>query len=169
MANYSKGRGNSRSNHGSYSGYSFGGWNHGGTSTYGARKSGRTGTTGSTTAYKTVCNNIERKLDSYKTLFQQANGAGGMSRPTPATLNSFCNWVNKGAVIQTCSSAQISRWARTTNKSFNPHNPTPTACKKVLAAKFGRTYIKAVAKGKGGQFMVATTPTINGRTFCFPH
>lgn len=179
MANYQKGRTSSRSQFGSmYGGYSYGpgsSWNHGNSSTRGhgsnSKKTnarGGAGTGAGTTAYKTVCNNIERKLDSLKTLFQQAQGTGGAHRPTPSTINSFCNWVNKGAVIQTCSTAQVNRWARTTNKSFNPSNPSPMACKKVLAAKFGRTCIKAVAKTKTGQFMVATTPTVNGRTFSFP-
>jgi hypothetical protein len=79
----------------------------------------------------------------------------------------MCNWINKGAIVQTCSPTQVARWARTTNKNFNTHNPSPTACKSVLCAKFGKSTIKAVAKGKGG-FIVATTPTKNGRSFCFP-
>ncbi|MBI1825304.1 MAG: hypothetical protein HY287_04930 [Planctomycetes bacterium] len=175
MANYQKGRTHTRSQFGNmYGGYSYGpgsSWNRGNSSNKShTKKNNARGNAGAgTTAYKTVCNNIERKLDSFKTLFQQAQGTGGAHRPTPSTLTSFCNWVNKGAVIQTCSTAQVNRWAQTTNKSFNPSNPSPNACKKVLAAKFGRGCIKAVAKTKTGQFMVATTPTVNGRTFCFPH
>jgi hypothetical protein len=176
MANNNKGRSSSRTQYGNYyGGYSYGpssSWSYGSSSSKShGKKTGRSSAGAgnwSNSAYKTVCNNIERKLDSYKTLFQQAQG-GGTHRPTPSTLNSFCNWVNKGAVIQTCSAAQVWRWARTTNKSFNPSNPSPNACKKVLAAKFGRACIKAVAKTKSGQFMVATTPTVNGRMFSFPH
>lgn len=171
MANYNKGRGQSRSRTtGNYTGFSWGANNWGGSTTNSrgttARRTTKTGAAGST-AYKTVCNNLERKIDSYRTLFQHAQGARG-NCPTPATINSFCNWVNKGAIVQTCTPAQVWRWSRSTNYSFNPSNPSPMTCKKVLAAKFGRTCIKAVAKTKGGQFMVATTPTVNGRTFNFP-
>jgi hypothetical protein len=101
-------------------------------------------------------------------LWNQAKGPASSNSPTPTTLNSFCNWINKGAVIQTCTSAQVARWARSCNKNFNPKNPSPTACKTVLTAKFGKSAIKAVSWTKSGAFMVATTPTVNGRVFNFP-
>ena len=188
MATTYKGRtgSRSRSTHGTYSGYSFGsglgGWGHtgGDNNKSNSRKSNDRknnsrknnkktgGSCTGTSAHRCCCNTFEKKIDSYKTLCDQTRGPATCGRPTPTTLNSFANWINKGAVVQTVSKAQVSRWARTTNKSFNPHNPSPTACKNVLAAKFGRSAIKAVAKTKSGSFMVATTPTINGRSFCFP-
>ena len=179
MATTYKGRSGarSRSTYGSYSGLSFGsglgGWGGmGGNDNRksNSRKSHRStggGNTGAS-AYRCCCNTFEKKIDSYRTLCDQTRGPASAGRPSPTTLNSFANWINKGAVVQTVSKAQVSRWARTTNKSFNPHNPSPTACKNVLTAKFGRSAIKAVAKTKTGSFMVATTPTINGRSFCFP-
>ena len=166
----------SRPNYGTYSGYSFGsglgGWGHTGGSykKSNSRKNNKRSGHGSsgTSAYKSCCTTFEKKISSYKTLCDQTRGPAGAGRPTPTTLNSFANWINKGAIVQTVSKAQVSRWARATHKNFNPHNPSPTACKNVLAAKFGRSAIKAVAKTKSGSFMVATTPTINGRSFCFP-
>jgi hypothetical protein len=119
-----------------------------------------------TGGYKTVCNQLQNKINSFKTLINQTKGTPS-KLPSPSTLNNMCNWINKGAIVQTCSPTQVARWARTTNKNFNTHNPSPTACKSVLCAKFGKSTIKAVAKGKGG-FIVATTPTKNGRSFCFP-
>lgn len=170
-----KGRGNkTRSTYGSWAGFSFGGSpstygsNYSSGSRYGKTTSKKSGTTGST-AYKSCCNAFERKIQSYKTLCAQAQKtSGNYNRPTPGTLNTFANWINKGAVIQTCSPAQVARWARTTNKNFNPRNPSPTACKSILTSKFGRSTIKAVCRCSNGTFMVATTPTVNGRNFCFP-
>ena len=178
MATTYKGRtgSRSRSTHGTYSGFSFGsglgGWGHTGGSNNksNSRKNNKRtgGSSTGTSAYKSCCTTFEKKISSYKTLCDQTRGPASAGRPSPTTLNSFANWINKGAVVQTVSKAQVSRWARTTNKSFNPHNPSPTACKSVLAAQFGRSAIKAVAKTKTGSFMVATPPTINGRSFCFP-
>jgi len=175
---FGRGRGTSRqrSTYGAYSGFSFGpgsnpwGGSDGGNSRRtGGRKASKGAGTGNTSAYKNCSAAFEKKIDSFKTLYAQTCGPAGQGRPTPTTLNSFANWINKGAIIQTCSPAQISRWARATRKNFNSRNPSPTACKSVLCAKFGRSAIKAVARTKTGTFMVATTPTLNGRSFCFPH
>ena len=73
-----------------------------------ARKSGGTIATGS--AYKSCCNTFERKIQSYKTLCAQATGTtGAYNRPSPSTLNTFANWINKGAIVQTCSPQQVAR------------------------------------------------------------
>ena len=167
----------SRSTYGGISSYLFGsggsnfgrfGATSGSKNSYGRKVGKKHGSTGGSTAYRSCCNTFERKIDSFKTLCEQTRGTGNYGKPSPTTLNSFANWINKGAVVQTCSPTQVSRWARSANKNFNPRNPTPTACKTVLAAKFGRSAIKAVCRTKSGQFMVATTPTVNGRSFCFP-
>lgn len=174
MATSTKGRSNrTRPTYGTWAGFSFGtpsGYSS--SNSYGKRygkSSKSTGSSAGTSAYKSCCNTFERKIESYKTLCAQAQSTtGAYTRPTPGTLNTFANWINKGAVVQTCSPAQVARWARAANKSFNPQNPSPTACKNVLTKKFGRSAIKAVARCKNGTFMVATTPTVNGRIFNFP-
>lgn len=170
-----KGRGHkTRSTYGSWSGFSFGSPSSYGTYSaskkYGKTHARKSSTTSAGTgAYKSCCNTFERKIQSYKTLCNQAQStSGNYNRPTPGTLNTFANWINKGAIIQTCSPAQVARWARNTNKNFNKNNPTPTACKTILTSKFGRSTIKAVCRCANGTFMVATTPTVNGRTFNFP-
>lgn len=172
MATTYKGRNGSR---GTYSGFSWGsglgGWGQtGGFKRSSGRKNHRRsgGAVAGSSAYRCCCTTFEKKISSYKTLCDQTRGPASAGRPTPTTLNSFANWINKGAIVQTVSKAQVSRWARTTRKNFNPHNPSPAACKNVLAAKFGRSAIKAVARTKSGAFMVATSPTVNGRSFCFP-
>ena len=161
MATTYKGRtgSGSKSNFGTYSGYTYGtglgGWGHTGgnfkKSNNNRKNNKRTGHSGTgSSAYKSCCTTFEKKISSYKTLCDQTRGPAGAGRPTPTTLNSFANWINKGAIVQTVSKAQVSRWARTTNKNFNTHNPSPSACKTVLAAKFGRSAIKCVARTKSG-------------------
>ncbi len=130
-------------------------------------KSG-TSTTNVPTGYKSCSGTFANKIQSFKTLFNQTKGTAKHARPTPTTLNSFANWINKGAVVQTCTSAQVARWAKNTNKNFNTRSATPTACKTVLCAKFGKSTIKAVCKSKTGSFLVATAPVMKGRTFNFP-
>lgn len=167
------------SNFGNRAGYRSAGGNFG--YAFGARSAtrgtvGRTGcstrtagTTGTVPApYRTVCNTFENKIASFKTLVNQTQGPAKFGRPTPATLTSFANWVNKGAIVQTCTPAQVARWARSTNCTFNPRTASPSTCRTVLTAKFGKSAIKAVARTKNGQFMVCTSPTCNGRSFCFP-
>lgn len=118
--------------------------------------------------YKGVAQTFQGKINSFKTLCNQTKGAARYTRPTPTELNSFANWINKGAVIQNVSCAQIAKWAHSANKNFNTRNPTVAACKNVLAGKFGKPTIKAVCRNKSGGFMVATSATQKGRPFCFP-
>jgi hypothetical protein len=142
---------------------------YGKTSSSRARKSGSQGASYSASQYRTVSNTLAKRIDSYKTLMTQTQaGSGKFGRPSPSTLNSFANWVNKGAVVQMISSAQISRWARAQGLRFNAQSPSTAACKNVLCHKFSRSLIKAVAMTKNGQFMVATSATYNGRPFAFP-
>ena len=119
-------------------------------------------------AWKSCSDSFINKMNSYKMLYNQTKGPAKHQRPSPTTLNTFANWIGKGAVIQTVSAAQVNRWAKTARKNFNTRTPTPNACKSVLCAKFGKTTIKAVARSKSGSFMVATAPTVKGKCFCFP-
>lgn len=155
-------------------------WNSDGSydSGWGKGTSGKRSTCGTTTcgtspqgtpaAYKSYCRTFENKINSFKTLFNQTKGTAKYQRPTPAMLNTFANWINKGAVVQTVSCAQVARWAKMANKNFTTKTATPTNCKTVLCAKFGKPTIKAVCRTKTGSFMVATSPMWKGRSFCFP-
>lgn len=141
------------------------------TSTRGGTR-GRSGKSGGTTSvprtYKNVNQSFQGKINSFKTLYQQTTGSARFPRPSTSTLNTFANWINKGAVIQTCTSAQLARWARANNVTWNSSNPTTSACKNVLTKKFGKSPIKACARTKSGSFMVATSPTWKGKSFKFP-
>lgn len=143
------------------------GW--GGSSTNKRTKAKRTASSaGGSTGYKSVCSTLEKKINSYRVIVGQTKGAAGrFPRPTPATLNSFANWVNKGAIIQTVSPTQVARWSKSTKFNFNTKNPSPTTCKNVLCAKYGKSAIKAVCRTANGSFLVATAPTVKGRAFHF--
>jgi len=144
-----------------------GGWGTTSKSSHGKTK--RTGTsTGTASGYKSCQTTFANKVQSFKVLVNQTTGPAKGGRPSTSTLNSFANWINKGAVIQTCTKAQVSRWAKSKNKSFNSRTASPATCKNVLAAKFGKSTIKAVACTKSGSFLVVTSPTCNGKKFCFP-
>ncbi|MBU0719429.1 MAG: hypothetical protein KJ749_14370 [Planctomycetes bacterium] len=145
-------------------------WNKG---TTGGKRTTGTGTYKGTTMnvppkYKGVYDCFNWKISSYRTLWNQARGPAKYTRPTPATLNTFATWVDKGAMIQVCSRNQLAKWARTTKVNYNPQSATTTTCRNVLNKKFGRNTIKAVARTKTGSYMVATTPTWKGKPFQFP-
>ncbi len=124
---------------------------------------------GTASGYKSCNTSFQNKVQSFKMLMNQTTGSSAKwGRPTPTTLNSFANWINKGAIVQTCTPAQVSRWAKLKNKSFNSRTASPMSCKTVLCAKFGKSTIKAVARTKSGSFMVVTSPTCKGKKFCFP-
>lgn len=130
------------------------------------RSSSRAGrsTAASGTGYRQLQNQLQQKINSYRVLYTQTQGAGASHRPAPGTLNSFANWINKGAVIHTVSPAQLSRWSDSSRPCHSP-----TVAKTVLCRRFGRSPIKAVCKSKTGSFIVATAPTLRGRSFSFPN
>jgi hypothetical protein len=175
MATTWRGRGysNSRPTYGGYSSYSagsaYGKWGKN-TASKGSYAVGKKpgSHANQPAAYKGLSHSLTWKINSFKTLFGQIQGPARFGRPTPAILNTFAKWVDKGAIIQTVSPTQISRWARNNDVNFSSRNPSVSACKNVLSAKFGRSLIKAVAKGKNGYFLVATAPIRQGRPFCFP-
>ena len=70
-------------------------------------------------------------------------------------LNSMSRWIEKGAVVQKISAAQVRRMGKTTQ----PIKSSATA-KNVLCRKFGKNSIKAVAPAKSGAFLVACTPSV---------
>ncbi len=117
------------------------------------------------TTYASVRSNLQNKANYFKTLANQTTGSKTSQRPSPTQLNSFSKWIDKGAVLQSVSNTQLSRWAGKTakNKSWSV-----ASAKSTLAKQFGKTSIKAVAYNKTGGFIVATSPTRNGKSFRFP-
>jgi len=143
-----------------FGGYSDMTWNRTGTgSTRTVRTTAsRTGAAG----YRTIGNTLEQKINSFKTLYAQTTGPSTVNRPSPSTLNSFANWVNKGAVVYRVAPTQVARWSNT-----NRRVSSATTAKTVLCQKFGKSAIKAVTCDKSGGFLVATNPTFNAKMYNF--
>ncbi|GJM25271.1 MAG: hypothetical protein DHS20C16_16860 [Phycisphaerae bacterium] len=122
------------------------------------------------TTYASVRANFQKKASFFKTLANQTTGSKTSHRPTPSQLNSFSKWVEKGAVIQSVSNTQLNRWAGAASKSktSKSKNWSVASAKSTLAKQFGKGSIKAVAYNKTGGFIVATSPTRNGKSFRFP-
>lgn len=113
--------------------------------------------------YSSIYNNFSQKLQSIKTLCNQATGPAKGKRPSPTTLTTFANWLNKGCNVCTLSNTQVQKWAYATGQNFSPNSITNA--KNVLWTKFGKNAIKAVTCDKNGGFLVACAPTVNGRPF----
>ncbi|NOX59700.1 MAG: hypothetical protein GXP29_12710 [Planctomycetes bacterium] len=116
------------------------------------------------TTYASVRTTFQNKANFFKTLANQTMGSTSSKRPSPAQLNSFSKWIDKGAILQNVSNTQLNRWAGATSKS---KNWSTASAKTMLSKQFGKTSIKAVAFSKTGGFIVATSPTRNGRNFRF--
>jgi len=164
MANYygSRNRGTGRSTGTTAS--SRGNW--GKTGSYGSfsYSGGRQQTTGRGTTgsgYNQLGTSFACKAQSYRTLWQQTKA--GANRPSPTTLKTFDNWVNKGAVVFCITNSQINRCCGT-NQSYKSN----AAVKSALCKCFGKSTIKAVCSAKGGGYMVAANPTWKGNPFKFP-
>ena len=113
--------------------------------------------------YPDVRNNLQNKVNSYRTLMAQTTSTGSKQRPSPTQINSFAKWIEKGAVIHNVTNTQLNRWA---GKS---RNWTVGSTKTTLCSKYGRNMIKAVAPNKTGGWLVATNPTYKGKTFKFSY
>ncbi len=154
----------------SASGWSGGG-NYGKNYTSGTNKgktasckvSGYARTTGIARGYNQVCCTFESRYKYYRMLWDQTRGACRGTRPTPATLKSFANWVNKGANIWKVTNTQINKWCNT-KQTFK----TCASAKTALCNKFGKTAIKAITYDKSGGYLVVTPPNYHGKPFKFP-
>jgi len=113
--------------------------------------------------YRQVFNTFGNKINGYRMLTTQMTGPASVKRPTAATLNSFAKWIEKGAIVNKITPAQISRWTHT-NRKFS----SAASAKNALCNKWGKTVIKAVVCDKAGNFLVATNPTFKGKSFKFP-
>lgn len=130
-----------------------------GKSTGGASGKGTTCARG----YGNINSTFETKVKCFRMLCDQTRGPAKGTRPSPAHLKTFANWVNKGANICKVTNTQLNKWCKT-NQSIK----STTSAKNVLCKKFGKSTIKAVAPCKSGGFIVATAATVRGKSFNFP-
>ncbi len=116
--------------------------------------------------YANFYQQYQQKLQSFKTLYSQTTGAAKFDRPSPTTLKTFTNWINKGANVYTISQTQLNKWAGTARNKYDWTKPTQA--RNFLNQKFGKGAIKAFARTKNGAYMVACPTTFRGKTFNFP-
>ncbi len=137
---------------------------------YGTNKNNRTNNRNMTTRtfscatyspskYKTYQKNLQAKIGSYRTIWQQFNGTGKVVAFSPTSANKWIKYVDQGAYVYKFSNQQFSKFF---GKNWN--NPTPTAALRFLKQKYGQG-IKAVTKGKNNTWLVAATPKVNARPF----
>ncbi len=131
---------------------------------YGYKTTGGQSYAGVAKGYNQVCCTFENRFKYYRMLWEQTRGTCKGDRPSPATLKTFANWINKGANIYKVTNAQINKWCHT-QQTFK----TCTSAKTALCNKFGKATIKAIAPCKTGGFLVATAPTWHGKPFKFPY
>jgi len=137
--------------------------NTGQQTSYGYASAGRTKSHPVPRGYSQINNTFACKVQSFRTLWDQTKGAVSKTRPTPTTLKSFANWINKGANVWHVSNTQVNKWCKTSQKFT-----TNVSVKTALCNKFGKSTIKAVCCAKSGGYIVATAPTYKGKSFNFP-
>ena len=75
-------------------------------STVGAHSKG----TSCARGYGNINNVFESKVKCFRMLCDQTRGTAKGTRPTPAHLKTFANWVNKGANIYKVTNTQMNKW-----------------------------------------------------------
>ena len=136
-------------------------------STWGSGKGKTTGytkTTGAARGYNQIYDTFETRYRSYRMLWDQTRGTCKGNRPSPATLKTFANWINKGANVWKVTNTQINKWCHT-KQTFKSCATAKTA----LCGKFGKGTIKAITWNKTGGYLVATAPIYQGKPFKFPY
>jgi hypothetical protein len=124
-------------------------------------------TTTLATGYSNVYTQYQQKIANYRVLCNQMRGPAKTTRPSKSTLNTFANWIDKGANVYTITPAQLNRWAGKNHKYYNKWN-TIMACKNFLTYKWGKNTIKAITWTKSGSYLIACAPTYKGKPFCLP-
>lgn len=114
-------------------------------------------------AYKRAKDECERRIGSYRTIYQQFTGAGMKTTFSPTNAAKWLKFVNNGYCIY--------KWS---NKDFCKYfgnqwqNASPTTCYRWMRQKYG-SGIKAVTRGKANSWLVATTPNVTARPFSNYH
>jgi hypothetical protein len=145
----------SRKNYDAYGNYDNYGW-AGGTA---SRTCAAAGTfTCNSPRYKTVRNECQCRIGSYRNVYTQFTGAG-MTTWSPTVANRWMRYANNGWQVFKFTNAEFSRHFGTEYANFST-----TVARRQLAHKFGAC-VKDVTKGKGNCWLVATTRTPAARPF----
>jgi len=113
----------------------------------------------SSTKFSSCRETITAKIGSLRAINQQFTGAGKVTAFSPTNAGKWINMVNDGANVYTFSNSDFCR-----NFGRQLNTATPTFAFRWLKNKFG-TGIKAVTRGKSGNWLVCATPRVSGRAF----
>ncbi len=109
----------------------------------------------SPTKFNTQKKSVTAKIASFRTISQQFTGAGKVTAFSPSAANKWIGLVNNGANVYKFNGQQFNRYF---GKFFsnNVNAVSPSIAFKTLKKEFGAG-IKAVTRGKGNNWLVAST------------
>lgn len=113
----------------------------------------------SPTKFNTICDEIQQKIGSYKTIYSQCQGSGKVTAFSPTTVNKWIKFVNNGICVYKFDNSMFSRCF---GSQYN--NCTPMTATRMMQRKYGAG-IKAVTRGKGNCWLVAASSSITARPF----
>lgn len=130
-----------------------------------ASQTRNTTTTTSKTAWNpskfgSVRQDLQCRIGSYQNIYSQVSGQKNVTTFSPTTATRWTNMVNKGARVYKFNTQQIKTGF---GNQWTP-DLSPNTAARFLRQKYGNG-IKAVAKGRGNTWLVATTTTINKGPF----
>ncbi|MGD8451893.1 MAG: hypothetical protein PVJ57_08745 [Phycisphaerae bacterium] len=111
------------------------------------------------TAFNQPRQECQWRMGSYRNVYSQFTGATKQTPFSPTQANKWLRYANNGYRIY-----------KFTNKDFTRHfgnqwtNTTPTTCQRWMKQKYG-SGIKAVTRGRGNTWLIATTGNVNARPF----
>ncbi len=125
----------------------------------------RTGTRKVTTftknspAFKSVRTECQWRMGSYRSVYTQFAGGGQRTTFSPTNANKWLRYVNSGY--------RVYKWTPKDFYRYFGHQwqqETPTACYRWMRRKYG-TCIKAITRGTGNCWLVATGQNVSGYPF----
>lgn len=124
------------------------------------RVAGRAGGSARRGNYAAVRKQLSAKVSSYRLLLGQLQGRSGAGAPGTTTVNRLANLVARGANVYTVSHATVARLAGGKKNAVRSVSKVLRA----LRSRYG-TAIKAVAAGKGSNWLIAAMTRVGGKPF----
>ncbi len=115
--------------------------------------------TKSSAAFRNVRGEYEWRMQSYRTVYTQFTGAGQKTPFSPTNANRWLRYINQGYRVYNWTNREFCRFF-----GAQWQTGSPTACFRYMRQRFGST-VKAVARGKGNCWLVATSQHVNGQPF----
>ncbi|MBN2448663.1 MAG: hypothetical protein JXO22_18195 [Phycisphaerae bacterium] len=115
----------------------------------------------SPTQYGNVRDDIQWRIGSYRNIYSQVTGPSKITTFSPKKATQWANYVNSGCKVYKFNAPQMTRYF---GSAWN-NTQSATAVTRYLRHKYGTKNIKAVARGRGTTWLVATTGNFNRGPF----